>query len=291
MNRASFTFWLKVVWPWKNYFSKTTLLLSLSCENDVASQLVVFSCFVRSAYPEQSNMASGRRSRSRSSAPHTPSTPTDAGQVSDHDDMPIMRFDCNVIMSSGESLKSFECNEHTSTGWIRSRVLKILTDKQIQENFPQFDSFRLLRGERICDDNGTKVYQLFPNLESCVLTVVILRGQLCHNTALLFSTFASRPIAWSVLVSLRSSLIGIFEPRLLEDASQLLGTARFGGWKVCNGAFQLLASAFVHSVECAVSYLLQGCFSASCFNICSQRVICYKDAFQLLVSALVHCSD
>ena len=31
MNRASFTFWLKVVWPCKNYFSK----------NDVASQLVV----------------------------------------------------------------------------------------------------------------------------------------------------------------------------------------------------------------------------------------------------------
>ena len=58
-------------------------------------------------------------------------------------------------------------------------------------------------------------------------------------------------------------LIGIFEPRLLEDASQLLGTARFDGWKVCKDAFQLLASAFVHSVECAVS--LQGCFSASCF--------------------------
>jgi hypothetical protein len=255
------------------------LLLSLSCENDVASQLVVFSCFVRSADPEQSNMASGRRSRSRSSAPHTPSTPSDAGQVSDEDDMPTMLFDCNVIMSSGESLKSFECNEETSLGWIRNRVLKILTDKQIQENFPQFDSFRLLRGERICNNNYTKVYELFPNLEpeSCVLTVVILRGQLCHNTALLFSTFA-----W---------LIGIFEPRLLEDASQLLGTARFDGWKVCKDAFQLLASAFVHSVECAVSYLLQGCFSASCFNICSQRVICYKDAFQLLVSVLVHCSD
>ena len=123
-------------------------------------------------------MASGRRSRSRSSAPHTPSTPTDAGQVSDEDDMPTMLFDCNVIMSSGESLKSFSCDELTSTGYIRNSVLKILTDKHNEENLQQFDSFRLLRGERICDNNYTKVYQLFPNLEkeSCVLTVVILRG-------------------------------------------------------------------------------------------------------------------
>ena len=50
-----------------------------------------------------------------------------------------------------------------------------------------------------------------------------------------------------------SCLIGVIERRLLEDASQLLGTARFGGWKVCKDAFQLLVSAFVHSVECAVS--------------------------------------
>ena len=46
-----------------------------------------------------------------------------------------------------------------------------------------------------------------------------------------------------------SCLIGVIEPRLLEDASQLLGTARFGGWKVCKDAFQLLVSAFVRSVE------------------------------------------
>ena len=64
------------------------------------------------------------------------------------------------------------------------------------------------------------------------------------------------------------------EPRLLEDASQLLGTTRFGGWKNCKDAFQFLVLAFVHSVECAVS-LRDG----------------YKDAFQLLVSALVHWSD
>ena len=123
-------------------------------------------------------MASGRRSRSRSSAPHTPSTPSDAGQVSDEDDMPTMPFDCNVIMSSGESLKSFRCDEHTSTGYIRNSVLKILTDKHNEGNLQEFDSFRLLRGERICDNDYTKVYELFPNLESesCVLTVVILRG-------------------------------------------------------------------------------------------------------------------
>ena len=124
-------------------------------------------------------MASGRRSRSRSSAPHTPSTPSDAGQVSDEDDMPTMPFDCNVIMSSGESLKSFECDEHTSTGYIRNSVLKILTDKHNEGNLQEFASFRLLRGERICHNDFTKVYQLFPGvgtLTSCVLTVVILRG-------------------------------------------------------------------------------------------------------------------
>ena len=168
----------------------------MPCENDVASQLVVFSYFVRSADPEQSNMASskrsrsrsnmasGRRSRSRSSVPRTPTTPSDPGQVSGEDDKPdhfsdpIFLFHCNVIMSSGESLKSFECNEHTSIGWIRNGVLKILTDKQrYWGNSHAFASFRLLRGDWICESDYTKVYRLFPNLkpESCVLTVVILR--------------------------------------------------------------------------------------------------------------------
>ena len=186
--------------------SKTKLLLSLPCENDVASQLVVFSYFVRSADPEQSNMASskrsrsrsnmasGRRSRSRSSVPRTPTIPSDPGQVSGEDDQPhqfsdpLFLFHCNVIMSSGESLKSFECNEHTSIGWIRSGVWKILTDKQrYWGNSHEFASFLLLQGERICESDDTEVYQLFPNLEtescgrllrmksSCVLTVVILR--------------------------------------------------------------------------------------------------------------------
>ena len=172
------------------------MLLSLLCENDVASQLVVFSYFVRSADPEQSNMASskrsrsrsnmasGRRSRSRSSFPRTPTTPSDPGQVSGEDDKPdqfsdpLFLFHCNVIMSSGESLKSFECNAHTSIGWIRNGVWKILTDKQrYWGNSHEFASFRLLRGDWICESDYTKVYQLFPNLEpeSCVLTVVILR--------------------------------------------------------------------------------------------------------------------
>ena len=129
-------------------------------------------------------MASGRRSRSRSSVPRTPTTPSDPGQVSGEDDKPhqfsdpLFLFHCNVIMSSGESLKSFECNEHTSTGWIRNGVLKILTDKHNEGNLQEFDSFQLLRGERIWENDYTKVYELFANLESesCVLTVVILRG-------------------------------------------------------------------------------------------------------------------
>ena len=40
----------------------------------------------------------------------------------------------------------------------------------------------------------------------------------------------------------------LFEPWLLEDASQLLGTAGFGGWKICKDACQLLVSTFVRSV-------------------------------------------
>ena len=118
------------------------------------------------------------RSRSRSSAPHTPSTPSDAFQVSDEDDMLTMPFDCNVIMSSGESLKSFSCDELTSIGYIRNCVLKILTVKHNEGNLQEFDSFQLLRGEWICENDYTKVYELFANLESgyCVLTVVILRG-------------------------------------------------------------------------------------------------------------------
>ena len=138
-------------------------------------------------------MASGRRSRSRSSVPHTPTTPTDAGQVSDHDDMLIMRFDCNVIMSSGESLRSFRCDELTSIGYIRNSVLQILLARkerqlQILPSMPrlllpkkralELASFRLLRGKQICRNDYTKVYELFPNMtsESCLLTVVLLQG-------------------------------------------------------------------------------------------------------------------
>jgi len=107
--------------------------------------------------------------------------------------MPAIRFDCKVMyMTSGEALSSFECDEHTSIGWIRNNVLKILTDKQNEGTLQQFDSFRLLQGERICTNNYNKVHKLFPSAfqwvdadhgiivepESCVLTVVILRGQL-----------------------------------------------------------------------------------------------------------------
>jgi hypothetical protein len=113
--------------------------------------------------------------------------------MSDCDNMPAIRFDCKVMyMTSGEALSSFECDEHTSIGWIRNKVLKILTDKQKEGTLQQFDSFRLLQGERICTNNYNKVHKLFPSAfqwvdadhgtivepESCVLTVVILRGQL-----------------------------------------------------------------------------------------------------------------
>jgi hypothetical protein len=85
------------------------------------------------------------RARSRSSSPHTPRTPSDAFQVSDEDAMLIMPFDCNVIMSSGKSLHSFRCDQHTSMGCVRNGVRQILADMQNKGLLQEFDSFQLLR--------------------------------------------------------------------------------------------------------------------------------------------------
>ena len=117
------------------------------------------------------------RARSRSSSPHTPRTPSDAFQVSDEDAMLIMPFDCNVIMSSGKSLHSFRCDQHTSMGCVRNGVRQILADMQNKGLLQEFDSFQLLRGEQICLNDYNKIYKVFANFESedCVLTVVILR--------------------------------------------------------------------------------------------------------------------
>ena len=157
--------------------------MSRKVQQTSAEQLVQ-----RSAVPEQSSMAAGQAShwRSRSSSLHTPRTPSDAGHVSDEENLLNYHFDCNVIMNSGESLRSFRCDELTSIGYIRKSVLQFLTVKHNAGELQEFDSFRLLRGERICRNDYTKVYELFPNFESeyCFLTVVLLTGSSTSNAVL-----------------------------------------------------------------------------------------------------------
>ena len=132
--------------------------------------------------PASSSNQSRSQTRSRSNSPHTPKTPSDAGEVSGEEDEVSgeddkLSFDCNVIMSSGRSLKSFKCDELTSIGYIRNNVLQILRQMENAGELQEFDSFQLLRGEQICVSDYTRVYEVFANLENeeCVLTVVILQ--------------------------------------------------------------------------------------------------------------------
>ena len=128
-----------------------------------------------------SKMRSRSRSRARSrsiSSPRTPRTPSDAFQVSGDEDEPVMAFDCKVIMKlSGEPLGSFRCDRHTSMGYVRSGVRQIVTDMRNDGVLPEFESFRLLRGEQICFNDYIKIFEMFTNFKSedCVLTVVMLQ--------------------------------------------------------------------------------------------------------------------
>ena len=127
-----------------------------------------------------SKMRSRSRSRARSrsiSSPRTPPTPSDAFQVSGDEDELVMAFDCKVIMNSGEPLGSFRCDQYTSIGYVRSGVRQIVTDMRNDGLLPEFESFRLLRGEQICFNDYIKIFQMFTNFKSedCVLTVVMLQ--------------------------------------------------------------------------------------------------------------------
>ena len=129
------------------------------------------------AYPKLHTMSKSPRSRSISSPP-TPRTPSDAFQVSgdeDDDDELVMSFDRKVIMNSGAPLGCFECDQHTSMGYVRSRVRQIVTDMRNKGLLPEFDSFRLLRGEQICSYDYNKIFEMFKSGDDCVLTVVMLQ--------------------------------------------------------------------------------------------------------------------
>ena len=122
-----------------------------------------------------STMSTRARSRSISSPP-TPRTPSDAFQVSGDEDELVMSFDCKVIMNSGAPLGCFECDQHTSMGYVRSRVRQIVTDMRNKGLLPEFDSFRLLRGEQICSYDYNKIFEMFKSGDDCVLTVVMLQA-------------------------------------------------------------------------------------------------------------------
>ena len=126
------------------------------------------------AYPKLRTMSKSPRSRSISSPP-TPRTPSDAFQVSGDEDELVMSFDCKVIMNSGEELGCFKCDQLTSMGYVRSRVRQIVTEMRNKGRLPEFDSFRLLRGEKICSNDFIKIFTMFPNFTDCVLTVVMLQ--------------------------------------------------------------------------------------------------------------------
>ena len=115
----------------------------------------------------------------RATCPTTPSTPSDAGQVSDEDERLILRFHCRVIMmGSGRLLGLFKCDEHTSLGYIRNCVKQRLEDVKKEGELQQkVDSFQLLQNESICGHDYLKVHEVFEDMPApvdYVLTVVLM---------------------------------------------------------------------------------------------------------------------
>jgi hypothetical protein len=125
----------------------------------------------------------GARARSRSreraaqssyiSLPSTPTTPSDAGKVSDEEEFINLQFDCKLIMGvSGTILKSVSCNDRTCVGDIRHVVEEIVAGMHTDE--VEIDYFKLLRGERVLLNDSNKIFEIFSNLDDCALTVVML---------------------------------------------------------------------------------------------------------------------
>ena len=105
----------------------------------------------------------------------TPTTPSDAGHVSDESDLLSLNFVCTVYLSSGRSLASFKCDESTEVGDIKRMVRNDLWALQSKGEL-SFVSFELcrLRGMSILRNNSSKLYeQRDPDNEDCFLTVVL----------------------------------------------------------------------------------------------------------------------
>ena len=103
----------------------------------------------------------------------TPTTPTDAMNVSGSDDeMLILNFNCKVIMMSGRVLGPFECNERSTVAWIRFRIQKELEDLCNKGELDCVD-FHLIRpGSNKCVSNDDiKIYELV-EIADAVLDIV-----------------------------------------------------------------------------------------------------------------------
>ena len=124
----------------------------------------------------------GARARSRSreraqsryiSLVSTPTTPSDAGKVSDEEEFINLQFDCKLIMGmTGTILSSVSCNHQTCVGDIRHAVEEIVA--RMRNDGVEIDSFKLLRGENVLLNDSNKIFEIFSNLDECALTVAIM---------------------------------------------------------------------------------------------------------------------
>ena len=107
---------------------------------------------------------------------HTPTTPTDSGQVSGDDEFLTLKFNCSVMMTSGNCLGTFKCDEQTSIGWIRRQLIKLFEDMRIKGE-SDWDEFALLRNEHKLNSDNAKVYeQREVDKQDCILTIVFFRN-------------------------------------------------------------------------------------------------------------------
>jgi hypothetical protein len=98
----------------------------------------------------------------RSPEIHTPTTPYDAGNVSDEPGF-VVDFDCIVTATSGDTLGTFRCDEATSVGWIRNQVSKVFAERQRPNTYVRTGlAVRLMRveGEQILQNDYTKIHTL-----------------------------------------------------------------------------------------------------------------------------------
>ena len=109
-----------------------------------------------------------RSSLADEEAIRTPTTPSDAMQISDEEDFLTLKFNCTVVMLSGKCLGPFRCDELTSVGQTRHKLREVL------EGEFDWEGFELVRNQiHILKNDYTKVYELREvDTVDCFLTVV-----------------------------------------------------------------------------------------------------------------------